>query len=103
MRGLDRTLCRRQRSAGGLDGSVLRTSSAVTGTELRAARERLGMTQRALAEALGISLSQLGNFEREIHRQTGRPCPIPPAIELAVRYLLSQANNESREGRWKAL
>jgi hypothetical protein len=38
-----------------------------------------------------------------IHRQTGRPWPIPHAIELAVRYLLSQANNESREGRWKAL
>jgi hypothetical protein len=61
------------------------------------------MTQVVLASALEISLSQLGNYERGTHRQTGRPCPIPRAVELAVRYLLSQANNESRGERWKAL
>jgi transcriptional regulator with XRE-family HTH domain len=48
------------------------------------------MSQQALAAALGISLSQLSNYEHGTQRQSGRPCPIPRAIELAVRYLLSQ-------------
>jgi transcriptional regulator with XRE-family HTH domain len=62
----------------------------MNGTEHRAARERMGMTQQSLATTLGISRSQLGNFERGTHRQTGRPCPIPRTVELAVRYLLIQ-------------
>jgi transcriptional regulator with XRE-family HTH domain len=60
----------------------------MTGQELRAARAELGLTQASLAAALGISRSQLINFEHGVHRQSGRPCPIPRAIELAVRYLL---------------
>jgi transcriptional regulator with XRE-family HTH domain len=83
-----------------LIGHVLRTYIVtMTGTELRATRERLGMTQAALASALDISVSQLGNFERGTHRQTGRPCPIPRTVELAVRYLLSQANNDPEAKR----
>ena len=50
------------------------------------------MTQRQLAYELEISLSQLGNYERGTHRQSGRPCLIPRTVELAVRYLLIEAN-----------
>jgi transcriptional regulator with XRE-family HTH domain len=62
----------------------------MTGQELRAARERLGLTQAALAALLEISLSRLGNYERGIHRQSGKPYTIPRMVEFAVRYLLSQ-------------
>jgi transcriptional regulator with XRE-family HTH domain len=68
----------------------------MTGSELRAARERLGMSQSALAALLEISLSRLGNYERGIHRQSGRSYPVPHMVELAVRYLLSQANTKPR-------
>lgn len=72
----------------------------MTKEELRDARERLGQTQRQLAAALGISLSQLRNYERGVARQSGRPAPIPTAIELAIRYLLIEAN-AGQEGKHK--
>jgi transcriptional regulator with XRE-family HTH domain len=71
----------------------------MTGQELREARERMAMTQQSLADALEISRSQLGNYERGIHRQTGAPCPIPRTVELAVKYLLSQPNPQGARPR----
>lgn len=68
----------------------------MTAEELRDARRRLGMTQRQLANDLGISLSQFGNYERGRDRQSGRPCPIPRTVEMAVQYLLLIQANTNR-------
>lgn len=62
----------------------------MTGAELRDLRSRLGLSQDQLAQALGVSRSQVVNWEQGRDRHTGRPAPVPRAIELAVRYLLIQ-------------
>ena len=72
----------------------------MTNEEFKTARKQLGQTQKQFAAALGISSSQLWNYEHGLDRQSGRPAVIPRTVELAVRYLLNEAN-AGQEGEHK--
>jgi transcriptional regulator with XRE-family HTH domain len=68
----------------------------MTHEELRSARKELGLSQLGLARKLGLSLSVYGNYERNRDRQSGRPAPVPKAIELAILYLLSRKHRNDQ-------
>ena len=51
--------------------------------ELKTWRERHGFSQSQAASVLGISITDVENYERDEHRDPGKPSTIPKAIQRA--------------------
>jgi DNA-binding XRE family transcriptional regulator len=68
--------------------------TSVTGGEFRRWRKAWKLTQAQAADALGITRETVGNWEKGVRREDGRPAPIPYSVELACEALTQRFARE---------
>jgi DNA-binding XRE family transcriptional regulator len=61
----------------------------MTPEQFKSWRVEMGFTQDEAAEALGVSKATIGNYDKGIRREDGRPVVIPKTVALACAALMA--------------